>query len=134
MGTVYRTKGRAIWMMKYYRHGRPIRESSRTTDKTKAKKLMQSKETDIDRGLPLTPTGGRLRFEEAARDLVTEYRVNRRRSIDALDRRVTKHLTPFFGGRRMAAITNADVNAYIAYRQEQGVIASRGKRKGARIG
>jgi hypothetical protein len=42
MGTVYRQKGRTIWMLKYYREGRPIVESSGTDDKTKAKKLVRA--------------------------------------------------------------------------------------------
>ena len=42
----------------YYREGRPIRESSGTSDKTAAKKLMRNRETDIDRGLPVTAKVG----------------------------------------------------------------------------
>jgi hypothetical protein len=40
MGMVYRQKGRTIWMMKYYRNGRPVVESSGTDDNTAAKKLV----------------------------------------------------------------------------------------------
>ena len=31
--------------------------------------------------------------------------------------RLTKHLEPFFGGRRMASITTSDVRAFVAHRQ-----------------
>jgi Phage integrase, N-terminal SAM-like domain len=61
--------------------------------------------------------GNRFRFEEAANDLVTEYRVNKRRSLDELERRIEKHLKPFFGGWRMASITTPNVRTYVAERQ-----------------
>jgi hypothetical protein len=41
----------------------------------------------------------RFRFEEGAADLITEYKVNKRRSLDELERRIEKHLAPHFGGR-----------------------------------
>jgi len=78
MGMVYRLKDRNNWMLKYYRDGKPIVESSGTGDKTAAKKLLRNRETDIDRGLPVTAKVGRMRFEEAAADLVNEYTVNNR--------------------------------------------------------
>jgi integrase len=67
--------------------------------------------------VPITAKIHRFRFEEAATDLITEYRVNKRRSLDELERRIEKHLKPFFGGRRMAAITTSDVRTYVAERQ-----------------
>jgi len=126
MGMVYRFKGRNNWMLKYYRNGRVIRESSGTDDRTKAKKLLRNRETDIDRGLPVTAKVGRLRFEEAAADLVNEYKVNNRRSLDELMRRLDKHLRPFFGGRRMATITSADVRTYVAHRQQTPIVTGKG--------
>ena len=38
------------------------------------------REGDIERGVPVTPQVGRLKFEEAAEALLTDYVVNRRRS------------------------------------------------------
>jgi hypothetical protein len=90
MGTVYRQKGRKIWMLKYRRDGqrRPIVQSSGTENKTEAKSSqLRDIETDIHRGLPITPKVGTLRFEEAAADVVNEYKVNNRRSLDELERR-----------------------------------------------
>jgi integrase len=134
LGTIYRQKGRTIWMLRYYREGRPIVQSSGTDNKTEAKKALGNIETDINRGLPVTAKIGRLRFEEAAADLENEYKVNNRGSLDELKRRIKKHLKPFFGGRRMSTITAADVRTYVTHRLEQGIVATRGKRKGDRIG
>jgi integrase len=71
-------------------------------------------------GLPVGPKVGKIRFEDAADDLETEYRVNERRSLDELGRRIRLHLKPFFGGRRLASITTADVRTFIDERQQAG--------------
>jgi integrase len=75
--------------------------------------------------VPVTPKIARLRFEEAANDLLNEYRTNRRKSPDELERRIEKHLTPHFGGRRLANLTTADVREYIAKRQADTTVTFR---------
>ena len=84
MGFIYRQQGRTNWMMKFYRDGRPIVESAGTDNEKAARKLLRSRETDIDRGLPLSAKVGKLRFEEAARDIETDYVTNGRRSVSDL--------------------------------------------------
>jgi hypothetical protein len=64
--------------------------------------------------LPITPQIGRFRFEDASRDLLNDYRTNGKRSVDEVEQRIDKHLAPFFGGRRMAAISTVDIRSYIA--------------------
>jgi integrase len=63
---------------------------------------------------------GALRFEEAAADVLTDYQVNGKRSLRVVERRIRKHLTPFFGGRRMSTITTSDVRTFVAQRQAVG--------------
>ena len=120
MGFIYRQQGRTIWMMKYYRDGRPIVESAGTDNEKAARKLLRSRETDIDRGLPLSAKVGKLRFEEAARDIETDYVTNGRRSVSDLQCRIRLHLAPAFGGRRMAGIMTADVRTYTKTRLAEG--------------
>jgi hypothetical protein len=119
-GCVFRQAGRTIWMLKYYRDGRPIVESSHTDDERKAGKVLKQREADIDRGLPVGPQVGRVRFEDAAADVVRDYRVNGRRSLPELERRIKLHLALFFGGRRLSTVTTADVREYTDKRQEAG--------------
>ena len=78
------------------------------------------REGDIVRGVPVTPKIGRLRFEEAAADLETEYQTNERRSLPGLQRRLKLHLTQCFGGRRLANVTTADVRQYTNRRLTAG--------------
>jgi hypothetical protein len=76
-------------------------------------------------GLPVNPKLNRIRLDEAAQDLKTEYAVNGRRSADELERRIRLYLLPYFGGRRLASITTADVNAFILKRQQDVMIVGR---------
>src|SRR5262245_42682700 len=98
-----------IWQIRYYRNGKRHEESSHSNKKEVARDLLRRREGAIADGVPVTAKINRFRFDEAATDLTTEYKVNKRRSLDELERRIEKHLTPFFGGRRMASITTPDI-------------------------
>ena len=111
---------RPTWWLKYHQNGRAIRESTGTTKETVARRMLRLREGDVERGIPVSPRLGRLTFEEASADIQNEYRVNGRRTIGGLERRLRLHLTPFFGARRMATITTADVRTFIRGRQEHG--------------
>lgn len=115
----------AIWWVRYYRNGKRHEESSHSGSKEVARDLLRRREGAIAEGVPVTAKVNRFRFEEAAADLVTEYTVNRRRSRDELERRVEKHLSPYFGGRRMASITTTDIRNYIAQRQSATEVVRR---------
>jgi len=117
MGVVYRQKGRSTWMLKYYRDGRPIYESSGTDIKDEAKKTLKIREGDIAKGVPITSKTGRVRFEDASMDLINDYKVNNRKSLDELERRIALHVEPYFGKRKLSTITTTDIRAFIAKRQ-----------------
>lgn len=55
-------------------------------------------------------------IDELIEDVVNDYRMNGQRSIEYLRFRI-KQLLPFFGGRKAADITTADVRRYIVSRQ-----------------
>lgn len=143
MGSLYRRKQRLpngetrslpTWWIKYYRDGRAVRESTGTDKETVARRILRSTEGAVEHGLPITPKVGRVSVEDAATDLVNDYVANGRRSLDSTQRRIDKHLLPFFRGRRLASITTADMRAYIAHLKEKGILAHAGQRKGERIG
>ena len=114
-----------IWWIRYCRQGRRHEESSHSRRKQAAIDLLKIREGDGAHGLPVTPKIGRLRFEEAARDVRNDYRINGKKSLAEVERRITKHLLPFFGGRRMASLTTADVRSYIAKRQADTKVVRR---------
>jgi integrase len=70
-------------------------------------------------GIPITPRVGRLTFSEAVSDLRNDYQVSGRKTLKDANLRITKHLLPVFGGRRMAGITTADIRSFITARLEE---------------
>ncbi|NOT28531.1 MAG: site-specific integrase [Acidobacteria bacterium] len=111
------------WWIRYYRNGKRYEESSGSAREGDARSLLRLREGDIERGLTITPKVGRIRFAEAVTDILNDYRTNRKRSLDDVQRRIEKHLTPFFGNRRMASITTADIREYIDSRQKEATVA-----------
>jgi integrase len=111
-----RQRGR-IWWIRYSRNGKREEESSHSTQKSVAIDLLRLREGKIAAGSRVSAKMQRLRFDEAAADVVADYRVNEQSSVAEVERRIRKHLQPFFGGRRMTAIGPADVRDYIVTRQ-----------------
>ncbi len=118
MGSV-RLRGRVHWV-RYYRNGRRHEESSGSRKRSDAERLLKLREGDVARGVPITPKVGQLRYDEAADDVLTDYRVNGKRTLVDARRRHEKHLQPFFGGRRMASISTPDVRSYTSNRLDAG--------------
>src|SRR5258708_18801307 len=102
----------AIWWIRYYRNGRRYEESARTTKQDDAARLLKQREGDVAHGMPITPAIGRLTFEDAAKDLLTDYQVNGRRSYVHVKRRIEAGLGPWFNPPRIASISTSDVRAY----------------------
>ena len=86
-----------IWWIRYYKNGKRYEESSGSAKEAEVKSLLRLREGDIERGVALTPKVGRIRVDEAAKDVVNDYRTNRKRSLDDVERRIELHLKPFFG-------------------------------------
>ena len=55
-----------------------IEESAHTDKHESARELLKQREGDVSKGAPLTAQIGRLRFDEAAQDLLTDYKVNKK--------------------------------------------------------
>lgn len=95
--------------------------------------MLQRRVGARDNNLPVVPKAEHLTFNDAAKAVINDFVVNCKPSLPVLRRRIEKHLAPFFGGRRMAGINAAEITAYIAHRQQQGIVAWKGTRKGERI-
>jgi hypothetical protein len=109
-----------IYWIKYYRNGKGERENTHQTDYAAAKRLLQSREGDAARGIPVNAKIGQVKIDELITDVVTNYQINRKKSQDHVERRIRKHILPFFSGRRAATISTADVERFILARQEAG--------------
>ena len=118
MGTLYK-RGR-IWWIKYYRNGRPFRETSKSRKVRDAKALLRKREADTGPFSLLGPAAERVRFDEIANDFLSEYQANGRKSFLWAKRRTEQHLKPFFTGLRISEITTERVRVYTSKRQVEG--------------
>ena len=118
MGSLYKRGN--VWWVKYYRNGVPMRESADSDKESVAKKLLKGREGDIVRGVPVTPQTNRVTLSALLDDVLTDYRVNGRRSLDTITYYIEGHVRPFFGTRKAASVTTTDVRQYVAERQTAG--------------
>jgi hypothetical protein len=88
----------SVWWVRYYREGRRFEESSGSDKYDDARRLLGSREGDIERGIPVTPKLGRVRFAEAVTAVENGYAMNAWDTVNDVKRRVKKHLKPFLGG------------------------------------
>jgi integrase len=115
MGSIY--KRSSIFWIKYYRHGKPYRESSKSNKITKAQKLLKKREGEIAEGKLPGIYFDKVKFDELAEDLLTDYRINEKDTLSKAERSV-KYLKKFFGGMKATEITTDKVKTYIEKRME----------------
>ena len=107
MGALYKRRKRGpngkmrelpTWWMKYHVNGRPVRESTGTTKVTVARRMLRDREGCVERGFPINPKQNRVTFEEAAENMLNDYRANGKRSVGEVERRIRLHLGPSLTG------------------------------------
>ena len=117
MGMIYK-RGQIYWI-KYYKAGKPYRESIHSDKETDAKRLLKLREGQVAEnrfpGLRIE----KIRFEELAEDFLNDYRVNSKKSLDRAELSAS-HLKAYFGGMRAIDISTDKIKAYILQRQEEG--------------
>lgn len=110
MGSIYK-RGNVYWI-KYYRHGKPYRESSESKKEADAKRLLKKREGEISSGKLPGIYFEKVKFDELAEDFLADYRINKKKSLGRAENSV-KHLKEFFEGMRVPQITTPLITAYI---------------------
>lgn len=118
-GSIYLQKGSAVWWVKYYRNGKPYRESTRTTNEKEAQDFLKQRLAEIVTGNFYGPKTERVRIDELADDVLRDYRINGKKSLDDLEARWELHLKPFFGDLRAIDVSSDLIARYVDKRQEQ---------------
>ncbi len=113
MGMIY-TRGNVYWI-KYYRNGKPYRESTRSNKEADAKRLLRKREGEISEGKLPGVYFDKVRFDELAEEMLTDYRINNRKSIVRAEISI-EHLKKHFEGVRITQITTPRIKAYIEER------------------
>jgi integrase len=117
MGCIYR-RGKVYWI-KYYRNGKPYAESSHSDKQEVVKRLLKIREGEISRGKLPGICFDRIRLDELVEDFLTDYRINKKRTI-AKAERSARHLLRDFEGMRVTDITTPRIKAYIQKRMDGG--------------
>jgi integrase len=118
-GSLYQQKGSEVWWIKYHRNGRSFRESTRTTVKRDAARVLAKRLAEISTNTFVGPSHERITVRELADDLFRDYRINGRKTTDDVQTRWRLHIEPFFGSRRVAEVTSDLVAKYVDHRQSE---------------
>ena len=128
MGHIYKPKYKdkegnskesQVYWIKYYRNGKPYRESTKSDKESDAKRLLKKREGEISEGKLPGIYFDRVRFDELAGDFLTDYRVNQKKSLVKAQRSV-RHLKEYFEGYRVIQITTPRIQGYIEHRLDEG--------------
>jgi integrase len=117
MGSVFQ-RGK-VWWIKYYKDGKPYRESSRSRKKTEAERLLKMREGSIVQGAFHGLQVERIKVNELLDDVISEYRLMERKSLVRQEESVS-HLKGFFGGIKACHVTTTHIQSYMLARQEAG--------------
>jgi len=119
-GCVYQRPNSPFLWIKYSRNGRDFKESTQTTNKRKAEAFLRTRLAEIATGTFTGPETERVRVDELADDLLRDYRINGRKSLDDARARWELHLKPFFGLLRAKDLTSTLLARYVDARQQEG--------------
>ncbi len=117
MGRIFR-RGPIYWIA-YYHRGKEFRESSHSDSEREARQLLKKRIGEAATGRFTGSREDRITFEDLAAGLLSDYQINRRRSLSAA-RLSISHLRRFFGVDHAVDITTNRVRAYAAMRQGEG--------------
>jgi integrase len=134
-GSLHR-RGRIWWI--YYKHpdGRRIAESAKTERRSVALRLLRKRIGAGANNLPVIPRAEQLTFHDAAKMVIDDFMANHaanateksvEKQLAVLKRRINKHLSAYFGTRKLVGITSGDVTAYKAKRLADTIITRKAR-------
>ena len=119
-GSIFRRAGAKTYTIRWYDDGVRREESTGSRDFMQAKRLLAMRQGSVARGEQPEPKMGTLRFDEAIDAVLKDYQVMGKRSLGHAERRYRLHLSPYFGRKKMKAISADTIRAYQVHRQDEG--------------
>jgi len=113
MGMIYKRGN--VWWIKYHRNGKPFRESSKSTKKKVAERLLQRREGEIAQGKIPGVQFEKVSFDDLAKEYIRDYRINQKKSLARAEISMN-HLNAHFEGLKVPAISSPMINSYIEKR------------------
>ncbi len=112
-------KRNSVWWMSFTHQGQQYRRSTETDDKKLAQRIFDKLKGEIAEGKHHWVSSENVEFEDLVKDLINDYKLNSRKSLDRASLSV-KHLSSFFGGMKVKDITSNLIQSYILVRREEG--------------
>ena len=118
-GSLYKPRNSRFWWMKYYRNGKPFRESTGTADRRKAEKILSLRVGQVATGTFVEPKAEKTTYQELAADLLNYYKANKRKSLVEPSNGNAAYvpgepaLREFFGDYRANQITTDRIWAFV---------------------
>jgi Phage integrase, N-terminal SAM-like domain len=119
VGRVYsRPNSPSLWL--YYCHnGKVFRRSAGTDSIKEANRKLQDLIKEVGQGSFQGGKAERVKVSELADDLIRDYKVNAKKSLDDVEARWELHLKDFFGHHRANDVSTSLINRYIEKRQKE---------------
>jgi integrase len=108
----------STWWLQYSVRGKRYRESSGSTNRADAVKLLKRRIGEAVEGRPIGHDIEKTTFEDLAQILLDDYKANGRQSTRRA-KSATQNLRRFLADSRAIDITEDRLNAYIVFRQEE---------------
>ncbi len=110
-----------IWWIKFYKGGKPFRESSKSTKESDAIELLKARTGEISQGTFTGTAYKKLTFDDLGQEFLADYKINQRKSYWRAQLSV-RHLKGYFGGLKAHVIDTPLIRKYISHRQAQGAM------------
>ena len=108
----------ATWWVQYSVRGKRFRESSGSSNRVDAVKLLKRRIGNASQGRTIGPQAEKTRFKQLTQMLIDDYRANGRRSLKRIKASVG-HLLAFFGDEFAMDVTGDRIASYVAFRQDE---------------
>ncbi|MGA2940271.1 MAG: hypothetical protein ABSF52_24715 [Syntrophobacteraceae bacterium] len=123
-GSIFRPKYRdkngelvesQVYWVKYYKDGKPLRESTKATDYDEAVAFLADRVADVTKGKTPNIKLNRVKFDNLSEDFLSDYRINGKKSLKRAEISVA-HLKAFFGNMLVIELDSSKVMKYIEHR------------------
>lgn len=110
-----------MWWIKYHHNGKPVRESSKSPNRSTAEKLLRKRLAEIQTDTFIDLSNRKVTIDELYQSLLEDYRANGRGYLKRLEQRWTKRIQQHFGGMKAIALTSDKLKRYASWCREQGL-------------